>query len=164
MKLWEYESALDSVVDPETGEINEEQANALWEDRDTRVEQFARWIKNQEAEAEALKAEEKRLAERRKVLENAASRGRAYIQRILDGSKFWCTAASISYRTVKAVEIANNAALIRWAEETGNDQILKLKEPEISKTELKRLLEADGPVKVPEELAQIVTRQSMQIK
>lgn len=164
MKLWEYEEALDSVVDPETGEIDEEKANVLWEDRDTRVEQFARWIKNQEAEAEALRTEEKRLAERRKVLENAAGRGRAYIQRILDGSKFWCTAASITYRKVTSVEVANVAALIRWAEETGNDQVLKFKEPEISKTELKRLLESDGPVKVPEELAQIVTRQSMQIK
>lgn len=164
MKLYEYDEAMDQAFDPETGEIDEERISQLWEDRDARAEQLARWIKCQEADAEALRAEEKRLADRRRVLENASTRARNYLQRVLDGSKFWCTAASISYRTVKAVEVVNNSALIRWAEETGNDQILKFKEPEISKTELKRLLEADGPVKVPEELAQIVTRQSMQIK
>lgn len=164
MKLYEYDERMEEAFDPETGEIDEALVNALWEERDQRIENFIRWIKDQEAEAEALKAEEKRLAERRKVLENAAGRGRAYIQRVLDGSRFFCTAGAVSYRKTTAVEIPNAAALIRWAQDTGNDQILKYADPEISKTELKKLLQGDGPVTVPEALAQIVTRNSMQIK
>ena len=164
MKLYEYDVRMEEAFDPETGEIDEALVNALWQERDERVEQFIRWIKGQEAEADALKAEEKRLAERRKVLENAANRGRAYIQRILEGSRFFCTAGSISYRKTSAVEIANTSALIRWAQETGHDEILKYSDPEISKTELKKLLTSDGPVSVPEALARIVERNSMQIK
>lgn len=152
------------AFDPETGEIDEALIDRLWAERDERAEQFVRWIKSQEAEAEMLKNEERKLSERRKVLENAANRGRAYLQRILDGSRYFCTAGSISYRKVTSVEIANDAALIDWAQNTGNDQILKFKEPEISKTELKKLLEGKGAIEVPVELAQIVTRQTMQIK
>ena len=164
MKLYEFDERMEEAFDPETGEIDEALVNALWQERDERVEQFIRWIKGQEAEAEALKAEEKRLSERRKVLENAANRGRAYIQRILEGSRFFCTAGSVSYRKVSSVDIPNASALIRWAKETGNDQVLKYSEPEISKTELKKLLTSDGPVSVPEALARIVERNSMQIK
>lgn len=164
MKLYEYDEAIENAFDPETGEILEDVVDQLWAERDQRIENFIRWIKDQEADAEALKAEEKRLSERRKVLENAANRGRAYIQRVLDGSRFFCTAGSVSYRKTTAVEIPNPAALIRWAQDTGNDQILKYSDPEISKTELKKLLASDGPVSVPESLAQIVTRNAMQIK
>lgn len=157
MKLYEYDEAIENAFDPETGEILEDVVDQLWAERDQRIENFIRWIKDQEADAEALKAEEKRLSERRKVLENAANRGRAYIQRVLDGSRFFCTAGAVSYRKTTSVEIPNAAALIRWAQDTGNDQILKYADPEISKTELKKLLASDGPVSVPESLAQIVT-------
>lgn len=164
MKLYEYDDRMEAAFDPETGEIDEELVNALWAERDERIDQFIRWIKTQEADAAALKEEERKFSERRKTLENAASRGRAYVQRILDGSRFFCTAGSVSYRKVSSVVVANTPALIRWAEQTGQEQVLKYKDPEVSKTELKKLIEADGPVKVPKELAEIITRMSMQIK
>jgi hypothetical protein len=164
MKLYEYEEAMDAALDAETGEVNEELINGLWEDRDTRLDQAARWTKDTEANIAALKAEIKRLSDRCKVLERAAGGMRAYIARILNGSKFWCTAASISFRRSKAVEIPDEAALVRWALNNGQDQILRIKEPEINKTEVKRLLESDSPIKPPAVMAHIEDRQNLIIK
>lgn len=164
MRLYEYDEAIENAFDQETGEILEDVVNALWAEKNQRLENLLKYIKSEEADVEALRAEEKNLAERRRAKENRAIRGRAFLQMVLHGEKFECPAGAISYRKTNAVEIASAPALIKWAEQTGQEQVLKYKDPEISKTELKKLIEADGPVKVPPELARIVSRASMQIK
>ena len=76
MKLYElseeYEKALTGIVDADTGEIDEDAVKALSEINDSINEKgisVAMFIQNRNAEVDALKAEEKRLAERRKALE-----------------------------------------------------------------------------------------------
>ena len=55
-------------IDPETGEILEEKAqellNGLQEQKTAKVENIALYIKNMNSEADAIKREEQRLAER----------------------------------------------------------------------------------------------------
>lgn len=164
MRLYEYDEAIENAFDPETGEILEAVVNALWVEKNQRLENFIRYIKSEEADVEALRAEEKNLAERRRAKENRARRSRDFLQMVLHGDKYECPAGAVSYRRSQAVEIANENALIAWAEEHGQEQVLRYKAPEISKSELKKLIEADGPVKVPEGLAEIVSRTSMILK
>lgn len=63
---------LDSAVDPETGEINEGasiELDFLEEKREERLRGIAALIREHDAEAKAIKAEEERLAARRKLVE-----------------------------------------------------------------------------------------------
>lgn len=164
MKLYEYDEAIESAFDPETGEIDEARVEALLTDYNTRVKTLMCIEKDEDSDIEALKVEERKLAERRRAKENRRDRIRAYLAFVLNGKKFECPEGRISFRRTSSVEIINKNALIVWAEEHGQDQIVSYKEPDISKTELKRLIDAKGPAHVPEELATVVTRQSMIIK
>lgn len=49
-----------------------------------KLEGYCKWIKNMESEVEAIKAEEKRLAARRKTLENTIERAKKAMQYAMD--------------------------------------------------------------------------------
>ena len=66
----------------ENGEDNEELAavlNSLSEEIEDKAENIAKLIKNYEADIEAFKTEEKRIAERRRTLENDVKRLKEYL-------------------------------------------------------------------------------------
>ena len=66
----------------ENGEDNEELAavlNSLDEEIEDKAENIAKLIKNYEADIEAFKTEEKRIAERRRTLENDVKRLKKYL-------------------------------------------------------------------------------------
>lgn len=66
----------------ENGEDNEELAavlNSLDEEIEDKAENIAKLIKNYEADIEAFKTEEKRIAERRRTLENDVKRLKEYL-------------------------------------------------------------------------------------
>ena len=66
----------------ENGEDNEELEavlNSLGEEIEDKAENIAKLIKNYEADIEAFKAEEKRIAERRRTLENDVKRLKEYL-------------------------------------------------------------------------------------
>lgn len=48
---------------------------------------------------------------------------------------------AVSYRSVKSVQIQDDAALIAWAEQN-DDSLLSYKDPTISKTAVKEAIEA----------------------
>jgi hypothetical protein len=96
----------DDYVDTETGEvISQEEFDQLNIDREEKIESVVLWIKNLKAEAKAIKDEEENLAKRRKSLESKADSLTRFISRILMGSKFKTTRASVSYRKSKSVNI-----------------------------------------------------------
>jgi hypothetical protein len=96
----------DEYVDTETGEvISQEEFDQLNIDREEKIESVVLWIKNLKAEAKAIKDEEENLAKRRKSLESKADSLTRFISRILMGSKFKTTRASVSYRKSKSVNI-----------------------------------------------------------
>lgn len=104
-----------NCVDLETGEILDEQAfEALQMERNDKLENIALWVKNLLSEAEALKAEEKAFAERRKAAENKAESLKRYLDSALKGQKFNTTKVAISYRKSTAVEVDESKLPAKW--------------------------------------------------
>lgn len=88
MSLYEIDTRIKAIIDSiyeaadEDGvveEIDFTELKQLQEDRKTKLENIALYIKNTEAEAAAIKVEEEKLTARRKRLENKAGRLREYI-------------------------------------------------------------------------------------
>ena len=88
MSLYEIDSRIRAIIDSiydaadEDGvveEIDFTELKQLQEDRKTKLENIALYIKNTEAEAAAIKAEEEKLKARRERLENKAKRLREYV-------------------------------------------------------------------------------------
>ena len=83
-------------------------------ERNTKLEGVALYIKSLEAEADAMKAEEKALAERRAVREKKAERLRRYLSdsmQALGDTKLETARVSLSFRKSEAVVIEDQAAL-----------------------------------------------------
>ena len=101
-----------SCIDAETGEIDETQLAAYLEqlqlDRKTKIDNIAVYVKNLEAEAVAIRAEEKKLKERREAKERKAERLKNYIKTsmLLQGeTKFESARVSMALRNSKAVVV-----------------------------------------------------------
>ena len=101
-----------SCIDAETGEIDETQLAVYLEqlqlDRKTKIDNIAVFVKNLEAEAVAIRAEEKKLKERREAKERKAERLKNYIKTsmLLQGeTKFESARVSMSLRNSKAVVV-----------------------------------------------------------
>ncbi len=111
MTLYEINSAIEntfySLIDPETGEIIGDTAalDELQIQRDEKVENIALFIKNLKAEAEAIKAEEKKLADRRRTCENRVSWLNKYLANSLQGEKFKTARVSVSWRKTQSVDV-----------------------------------------------------------
>lgn len=113
MKLWEIDErimqAVLEAVDQETGEVVSEEAlerlDQLQMERQKKVEGVILWIKNLESEAEAIKNEERSLAERRKAKERKIESLKKFIDYSLAGQEFETAKTKVSYRRSEAVEI-----------------------------------------------------------
>ena len=104
----EIRRIFDEATDPETGEVSEDAFEALEQlqmERDAKIENIGCWIKNLTADAEALKAEAKNMADRAKRAERKADSLKRYLTAALDGEKFNSTRCAISWRRSVSVEI-----------------------------------------------------------
>ena len=160
MSLYEIDRRIEEwepVLDEGTGEVlNFSELDELRMVRDEKIENIALYIKNLDAEAEAIRTEEKALAERRRAAEGKAERLKAYLQRSLEGAKFSTPRVAVSYRKTSAVDLAIGFA--SWATAHA-PQLLRYKEPEPDKAAVKKYLEGN---ECP--YAKITERQSIQIK
>ena len=158
MKLYEIDATMAALVDEETGEISDFEAfMALQMERDIKIENTALWHKNVTAEAEAIRAEEKNLAMRRRSLEGQAERLKSHLGYMLDGNPFNTAKVACTFRKASAVELAND--FVDWAK-VGGAEYLRYKDPEPDKKAisdaLKRGVEIHG--------AELVQRNSLTIK
>lgn len=161
MKLYEIDKAIEELVDLETGEIlNYEAFEALQMERDQKIENMALWYKNLTAEAEAIREEEKNLAERRKEAEKTAERLKGYLLIALNGKKFSTARVACSFRKSTAVEFVNEAEFIQQMESTGHTEYLKYEKPTVSKSAIKKAI-TEG-IEVPG--AALVQRNNISIK
>lgn len=103
MKLYEIDQKIQAIldgaeVDAETGELllDTEELEALQMEREAKLEGVALAIKNLSAEAAAIREEEKKLAERRKVTENKVERLKGWLAWALDGGKLSTPRVSVS--------------------------------------------------------------------
>ena len=147
MKLYEiaaeYENLLNAI---ENGEIPEEAIADTLESITSLLEEKAdnigRMIKNMTAEAEAIKAEEVKLAERRKQKENQVDRLKTYLAEVLTRSgytKLETARNKMTFRKSESTVIENEAEFIAWAMEH-NDSFLTYKDPTINKTAIKKAI------------------------
>lgn len=142
MTLYEIDSSLMNLIDDETGEILDKEAfDALVMERDTKIENVALWVKNENAMAEALKKEIDSLTARKRTAENRVKSLKNYLMYALKGEKFSTSKVKISYTHSTATKIEDEAAFIEWAKKNRTD-LLRVKEPEIAKTEVKDALKA----------------------
>ena len=104
--LYEINEAIMNTIDLETGEIIDFEAfEKLQMERTEKLENIALWYKNLQSEAEALKAEEKAFADRRKSAESKAESLKRYLDSALNGQKFNTTKVAISYRKSTSVDV-----------------------------------------------------------
>lgn len=160
MTLWEINNAIMACVDAETGEIVDfDQLDKLTMAREEKLENIALYIKVLEAEAAAIREEEKSLAARRKVKENKAERLREYLVRALDGQPFETARVALSFRSSQAVKITDLTPLLDFLEDNYDD-CLTYKVPGVRLDAVKLLIKRG--VDVPG--AEIETRNNLQMK
>jgi len=157
MKLYEIPGEITDLLDPETGEITDEEAlGKLLRKWNNGVEWLALEVKNSLAEAEALKKEKEAFAQRQKTAENRAKHLKEYIAFLLNGEKFKTDRVQISFR--KSEQVQTDEEFMLWAME--HSAYLRFKEPEIDKAALKDALK-EG-IEVPH--ACLVEKENIQIK
>lgn len=161
MTLYEIDQRITELVDPETGELLDFDAFAeLQLERENKIEGMALWVKDLSATAAAIKAEIDTLTERKKSAERKAESLKRYLSEILQGEKFSTPRCAVSFRRSTSVQVDDSESLVRWLEQNGLDDCLKYKEPEVSKTEVGKLLKSGTPVP----FAHLEEKQSVGVK
>ena len=142
MTLYEIDASLMALVDEETGEILDSAAfDALVMEKEKKIENIALWVKNENAMAEALKKEIDNLTARKKTAENRVKGLKKYLLYALGEQKFSTSKVKISYNHSTSTKVEDEAAFIQWAT-THHPDLLRIKETEIAKNELKEALKA----------------------
>ena len=168
MKLYELTDeykALMQMLDDETdipAEALADTLESITAEIEVKADNIACLLKNLAADITAIKAEEARLAERRKSKQASYDRIKQYLSDELqkaDLTKIETARNKISFRKSESVEIADEGDFIRWAE-VNRDDLLKYAEPKVNKTAIKAAIK-DGANIVG---AQIVEKQNIQIK
>lgn len=158
MTIYDIDSAIAALVDPETGELGDYEAfQRLQLAREAKIENLALLYKETRATAEAIKAEADRLVQRRRVLEHNMRRMQEYLALVLDGEKFASPRCAVSYRWSEGTE--TDPEFIDWAREH-QPELLMEQQPKIDTQQLKRELK-DGLVC---DYARLVERQNVQVR
>lgn len=107
MTLYEIDKALmdfEFEVDEETGEIlNASELDDLNLAREQKIENIGLYIKNLEAEKEAVKNEKNNFADRQKRLEKKIESLKGYLTYALQGEKFSTPRVAVSFRKSESV-------------------------------------------------------------
>lgn len=123
MKLYEINQAIEEllnreVVDLETGEVLDvdsfEDLKRLELERDLKIEGIGLYLKNIESEVTALKAEEKKLADRRKVKENKFTSLKSFLSGYLsteDLKKFETPKLKLSFIKSESTNVTDKSKL-----------------------------------------------------
>lgn len=142
MTLYEIDKNINDLIlnaiDPETGELKDisEDLARLQMDKETKCENIALVIKNLTAEATAIRAEEKVLADRRRTDENRVEWLKNYLSASLAGEPFKTPRVSVTYRKSTAVYFEDEVEFLRE-----HPQFARIK-TEVDKAELKDLLKS----------------------
>lgn len=149
MKLYEltndYLALLEAIDNDEIPEEaiadTLESITACIEDK---ADSIACLLKNLDADIVAIKAEEARLAERRKAKEKSHERIKQYLSETLQRAgldKIETARNRITFRKSESVEVDEDT-FIKWAE-VNRDDLLTYSAPKVNKTEVKKALK-DG--------------------
>ena len=158
MSIYEIDEAITSLVDMETGEIDDEKRyDELQMERTNKIENIGCYYKNLIAEAKAMREEEANIAQRRKSVENKAERVKNLLVYALRGEKFESPKVRCGYRKAKSVQVDDS--FVAWAQEHADD-LLTFMEPSPNRKAIKEALEDGREI----EHAEIVTNEILQVK
>ena len=142
------------IVDEETGEVLFDSSNLekLQAEYEAKLEACGLYIKNLESDAKEIRAEEIKLAARRRVLENKAKRLRTYLLVNLgDNQQIKTPRLSMSIRRSDVLEIDDDAELA--------DEWYRIKR-EPNKAAIKEALKAGAEI----DGVRIISNRSLQLK
>ena len=152
-RLYEIDAQILALIDEETGEIADFEAfQALQLERSAKLESIALWIKELNAEAEALKAEKMAFAERQKNAEKKIESLEGVLSQALNGEKFKTTLVECSFRKSDVV-IINDLHKIP-------EDYLKYKDPEPDKNAIKAAIRGGKEIAG----AELLSKLNLQIK
>lgn len=142
----DYENFLIAV---ENGDIPEDAIadtlEAIEGTIDEKIDSIACMMKSLEAEEAAIKAEEDRLAQRRKVKTNTRERLKSYLSEMLlamGKTEFESARNKISFRkTPGKVVLDDEKAFIEWASQN-DDSLLTYGKPTVNKTAIKEAIDS----------------------
>ena len=166
MKLYEltndYLALLDAI---DNDEIPEEAIADTLESITACIEEkadsIACLLKNLDADIVAIKAEEARLAERRKAKEKSHERIKQYLSETLQSAgldKIETARNRITFRKSESVEV-DEETFITWAQKN-RDDLLTYSAPKVNKTEVKKALKSGAEIVG----AELRINQNIQIK
>lgn len=159
--IYEIDQRIMDLVDPETGELLDLEAfESLRMEREQKIEGMALWVKELAATASAIKAEIDTLQERKRAAERKADSLKQYLSFLLGGEKFQTPRCTVSYRCSTAVQLDEQEDLVRWLECNGYDHCVSYKSPEVSKSEVGKLIKSGIPVPY----ASLIERKSLGVK
>ena len=157
MKLYEVNQQIEDLIlqlepDPETGEIpaNEDEIiariNELGMKKKDILQYLAKLALDAKASVQSLKAEEKRLKDRRQRMDARHERLISILDRECGGEKTELGVATLCYRSASHVEFSDEDAAFQWLKENGHDDCYRIPKPELSKLYVGKLLDAGDEV------------------
>lgn len=112
MNLFTIEQEILSCLDAETGEIiDTDKLEALCMEKERKVNNVAKWIKNLEAESGALENQKKVFAERQKSVDAQIERLKSFLALALNGEKFKSAECVVTFRKSEPVNILDESKL-----------------------------------------------------
>ena len=168
MKLYEIRHEITELldrgfdVDLDTGEVLDiaPKLDALQMDEREKLEGIALYIKGLNAEAAAIREEEKTLAERRRTKENKAQRLHQYIAEHMTAMAYDALETArvkLSFRKSTATEI-DESVFMPWAEKCGD--YLRYKPAEVDRKLVTEALKAGADIPG----ARLAERRNLQVK
>lgn len=110
--LYEIDKSILECIDRETGEmIDPDRLEALFMERNQKIENVALWIKNLQSDAMAFKAEKEAFAARQKAAEAKVESLKAWLENALHGEKFSSARCAVQWKPSESVMITNEAIL-----------------------------------------------------
>ena len=152
MNIYEIDAAMLECIDPETGEVDAEQLEALNLLREQKIENAALWLKNLKSDVTELKAEKKAFEDRIKSKQSKIDGLTAYLMNALDGAKFETPRCAISYRKSESVNVTDLSKI--------PTDYLRFAPAEPDKTAIKAAIKAGETV----DGAELIERKSVTIK
>lgn len=144
--LYEIDREILECVDMETGEIlDTERLDALQMEREKKLEGVALWIKDLNAEAEAVKAEADKLTARKKALDNKVASLKRWLLYALAGEKLKTARCNVYQTHSTKLNVIDEQSVVAWIQTHCEEpeQFLKFTLPEIRKDAVKAELK-DG--------------------
>ena len=113
MTIFEIDEKILNCIDVETGEVDTDALDALQLERNNKIDNIIKWIKELRAEAAAISAEIDSLVKRLDSRAAKADRLTAYLETVLRGEEFRSASCEVRYRkSPAAVKIADEAVFL----------------------------------------------------